>query len=1046
MRFGILGAVEVRRADGEAVPIGGTRVRALLALLLLNPGRLVTTEGLIDGLYGEDPPGNAANALQSQVSRLRRALEDIAIEFHPAGYRLAIDPEIVDVHRFTRLAAEGRQALDAGDPHRAASLLDEALGLWRGPALADLAEEPFAAAQATRLETARITAVEDHAEADLLLGRHHEVVARLQELVAAHPLRERPRGQLMRALYGDGRQAEALAVYEDLRQVLADELGADPSPEISAVHLAVLRADPSLAPAERKTNLPAQLSSFVGREEEIARSGTLLADRRLVTLLGPGGAGKTRLAIESGRRQADVIDTCFVDLAPLTSGGEVAQAALSALGVRETGVLQAGAPGKSPDAAQRLIEALHGRRMLLIFDNCEHVVAHTARLVHDLLSACPDLRVLATSREALGITGEALCPLPPLALPPEGATADEAPRYPAVELFADRAAAVRPGFAVTEDNLAAVLQICRALDGLPLAIELAAARLRSLTVAEVAARLDDRFRLLSRGDRTAAPRHQTLRAVVEWSWDLLSAREQTLARRLTVFNGGVTLPVAAQVCGIDTGEADELLADLADKSLVERAGERYRMLDTIQVFCAERLAEAGEDERFHRAHLAYFLDLAERADPFLRRAEQVEWLERLTAEHGNLHGALRWAVRHDTAGGLRLLGYLSWYWWMRGLRSEGAPLAAELLAATGPEPPEGLEEQYMLCLLDVAHGEVLGERQQLVDRATAITIGMNRYPSLPFTALIWAMAVGPDPGEDVAEAMARFWPADPWSLSLYKLGEGLRHYLNGDLGTAEDRLQAALTEFDELGDRWGMTQALDTLSILAGWRGDQDRSRLLLGRAIELVTELNSLEDMADLSCRRGDTLATAGDAEAARADYERGADLARRIGKPATQAWAHNGLAELAWRAGEAAEARRLFEVALSETEGVWFFGSEPRARALVGLGRLAEAEGDLTAARRLCRDAVTVAMTHRNLPAAAYAIDGLASAAARAGDGVRAALLLGAAVAVRGGAVVGDAGVAKVTATAGELVGDGAYATAYRTGAALTPDEALALALAND
>ena len=302
-----------------------------------------------------------------------------------------------------------------------------------------------------------------------------------------------------------------------------------------------------------------------------------------------------------------------------------------------------------------------------------------ARLVDRLLGACPGVRVLATSREPLGITGEALCPVPPLPLPPPGTL--DALGYPAVRLFADRAAAVRPDFDPVHEP-AEIQRICAALDGLPLAIELAAARLRSLTVAEVAARLDDRFRLLSRGDRTKAPRHRTLRAVVEWSWDLLREDERRLARRLTVFAGGATLEAAAEVCGLPAEEADELLADLVDKSLIEDSAGRYRMLESIRAFCAERLAEAGERDATHAAHAAYFMRLGETADPYMRQAEQLDWLARLGAEHGNLMAALRWAVPADQLLALRLLAAMASYWWLRGLRTEGAPEALDLL---GPD-------------------------------------------------------------------------------------------------------------------------------------------------------------------------------------------------------------------------------------------------------------------------------------------------------------------------------------------------------------------------
>ncbi|MFF5187185.1 BTAD domain-containing putative transcriptional regulator [Streptomyces sp. NPDC000345] len=593
MRFGILGSLDLRTDDGTPLDPGGPRPRALLTLLLLDAGRSVSLEQLTDGLYGAEPPAGAANALQSQVSRLRRRLAPHAgIEATPVGYRVTAPPDAVDVHRFERPAARGRTALAAGDPARAAARLREALALWRGPALPDL---PDAHAERARLDALRLAAVQDRVEADLALGGGPELVPELRGLLAAHPLSERLYGQLMRALHAGGRPAEALTVYEEARRTLADELGADPSAELAALHLELLHGGGPARPA-----LPAQLTRFVGREAEHARISEALSETRLVTLTGPGGAGKTRLAIEAARARAEPsgpgaartrVDVCFVELAPLTEGARVPYAVLTALGVREGFRTPAG------DATDRLLAALQEREVLLVLDNCEHLVQDTARLSALLLAGCPGVRVPATSRESLGITGEVLVPVPPL--PPD----------PAARLFVDRARAVRPGFG----GHARVAGICAALDGLPLAIELAAARLRTLTPGELADRLDDRFRLLSRGDRSKAPRHRTLRAVVEWSWDLLDEEERELARRLTVFAGGATLEAVEAVCRLPYPE--DVLASLVEKSFLEVCEGRYRMLETIRVFAAgERTGEAD----LRDAHAGYFLRLAERAEPYLR--------------------------------------------------------------------------------------------------------------------------------------------------------------------------------------------------------------------------------------------------------------------------------------------------------------------------------------------------------------------------------------------------------------------------------------------
>jgi hypothetical protein len=358
-----------------------------------------------------------------------------------------------------------------------------------------------------------------------------------------------------------------------------------------------------------------------------------------------------------------------------------------------------------------------------------------------------------------------------------------------------------------------VLRICRALDGLPLAIELAAARLRALPLGDLGERLDDRFRLLSRGDRTAQPRHQTLRAVVEWSWDLIDDAERTLARRLTVFAGGATREAAERVCGLPAAEVGELLASLADKSLVEAAGDdgrRYRMLETVRAFCAEHLAEAGEWERLRRAHLAYFLDLAETADPHLRAAEQLRWLARLDAEHDDLHAALRRAVdAAEVRPALRLLAALSWYWWLRGRRSEGATLAGDLLGALGTEPPAGLEEEYALCVLYAAVGGVPSPRLPAhLEAAQSIVYAIyatERSPRQPLLLVLSALTGG-SPGEDVDVGPVRqryLTGPDPWIRAIVQFGTGYERRMGGQVAEAEHEFSIALAGFRAIGERWG---------------------------------------------------------------------------------------------------------------------------------------------------------------------------------------------------------------------------------------------------
>ncbi|MEU0402088.1 BTAD domain-containing putative transcriptional regulator [Streptomyces sp. NPDC006197] len=877
MIFRLLGPLATADATGAPVPAtGGPKVRALLARLLLDAGRTVPVERLVDGLYGDEPPAGAQGALQAQVSRLRRTLPPgVTVGFSPAGYRLAVGDPVtdVDVLRFEALAREGARAGAAGDPGRAADLLREALGLWRGPALADVRDAPFAAGQAARLDALRLDAVEEWAAAELAVGGDLAALVReLERSVREQPLRERLRGLQVRALAAVGRQAEALAVYEEVRAALAEELGADPSPELSAVHLEVLRGEATV-PDRTCPPLPAPLTDFVGRERERERLAALVTAARLVTLVGPGGAGKTRLALEVGAGLPGEVR--FVDLGAVggagpaaTGGGRTGSAAAgggrtgsaadggghtgsaatgsgrtgsAATGSGRTGSAAAGG-GRTGSAsvevaeafaaalgvrgAARLETALAGRSVLLIVDNCEHVVAETALLVRRLLAACPGLRVLTTSREALGITGESLLPL--------GALAPDA----AEELFVRRAAAVRPGFT----GHARVAELCAGLDGLPLAVELAAARLRTLSVEELADGLGERFELLSRGDRTAPERHRTLRAVVEWSWSLLEPDERQLAARLSVFQGGATAEAVARVCGAGA----DPLASLVEKSLVEvRDDGRYRMLETIRAYAAERLPDG---DPAIAAHHAYYRELAEAADPELRGPDQLEWLARLDAEDANLRAALRRGTPED---GLRLVAALSPYWWLRGLRGRVAAPVAELLDRV--EPTAELGEEYALCVL--AAGLREGEH---VDRAREFLLARTAPLGQPYTAFLWSTSIGPLEGLRMGD--------DPWSRALGQVG-------HAHLASSKALFVQALDGFRALGERWGTATALEGLAAHSA------EPLPLLAEALELFESLGVAEDVVDLLHRRAAVHEAAGDAASAAADRARAADTARRAG-----------------------------------------------------------------------------------------------------------------------------------------------------------------------
>ncbi|MFE3190066.1 BTAD domain-containing putative transcriptional regulator [Nocardia sp. NPDC059240] len=895
-------------------------MRALLAALALDASRVVGRERLIDELYGEDAPGDAGHALQSQVSRLRRALRNAGadgefVESGGAGYRLAVAAESVDALRFARLAELGRKSLREGDPAAAVTLLEEALGLWRGPALADVRDAPFAEEAAARLAEARSAVEEDRAEAALAVGEPESVLAALTELVAAQPLRERARALLMRGLYAAGRQAEALECFEEGRRLLADELGADPSAELMEAHLAILRADEVAGASNRR--LPTPLTSFVGRADELARLVPLIAQSRLVTLIGPGGTGKTRLSLAAGGRVRT--DVCFVELAALLDDTQVVSAVAAALGGREPSE-------RGPrDPESQLIAMLADRPMLLILDNCEHVVLGIARLAHRLLTACPGLRILATSREALRVTGETLFPVPQLPTAPTDSTLAEQLSAPAIRLFADRAAAVRPGFAVDAGTIAVVARICARLDGLPLAIELAAARLRTLDLPEIDARLSDRFRLLARGDRTAQPRHQTLQAVVAWSWDLLDPAEQRLAQHFSVFAGGATAAAARYVCGPDGRHAedgngalddiDDLLADLADKSLLDVTGGRYRMLETIREFARTRALESGDHAETQRAHAEYFTALAESSDPLLRTATQLDHLHLLTADYDNLQSALHWSATADPHLAARLIAAQAWYWWLTGRPGDASALASHVLPQLDPAVAAAMvgrggdPERYALCVAVAARG-----RSDLVaeaERAAAGIVALKSPLRQPHLVLLLAMAGGMLPGEPAD--LRRLFGPDAWSQAFLRMGDGMGLLMSGHAEESEPEFTAALAGFRAIGDRWAIAATLDKLAAVTEQRGDHTTSLALIDEAVAVNAELGWAADMADLLTRRGDILlgAEGRDTEAARADYQRAADLARSTGAIDMYAGALRGLGDVA-RAEDPAAARRYYAAVL--------------------------------------------------------------------------------------------------------------------------------------
>jgi predicted ATPase/DNA-binding SARP family transcriptional activator len=995
VRIGILGPFEVRTDGGALADVPGARLRTLLIALALEPGRVVSKAMLVDWIWGEQPPADAANALQRLVSRLRKALPEGLIEGQPGGYRLMAEPDAVDAVWFERLVAQAR---DAEGPRRV-GLLRDALALWRGEAMADVGHQDSEAldAAATRLERLRLATLEDRFDAEVALGHGAGLVPELTDLAAAHPERERLVAALMRALAAAGRDSEALLAYERTRERLADLLGVDPSPELAAVHVALLRGELGRREDNRKTNVRAELTSFVGRDGDMAAVRELIGEHRLTTLIGPGGSGKTRLATETARTlTGDLPDGVWlVELAAIGAGsseGDVAQATLAGLGLRDA--LLGTAP--SPDPVDGVIAAMGEREALLILDNCEHVIESAAAFAGRVLGQCRRLRILATSREPLGITGEALWKVEPLGLPHDSESS------PAVRLLRDRAGAVRHDLGADARTLSAMARICRALDGMPLAIELAAARLRTMTIEQLANRLDDRFRLLTSGSRTALPRHRTLRAVVDWSWELLTEAERMMLRRLSVFSGGASLEATEQVCTDHGGEALELLTSLTEKSLLftddssADGALRYRMLGTIKEYAADRLTEAGESGLTRQAHLRYFTELAESAQPHLFRAEQLAWLARLEADHDNISAAMRDAIATRQAqAAMRLAAASGWYWWLSGRRSEGFELLVAATAIPGEVSDEVRAMAYALVVNFVTSGRGDGhEAAEWIHQAYRYSQRSQQgNPLLGLVAPLERMLQAP--GDFVSAFAPALDSEDPWVRALARLQVGkARIVLGQGVRDGEADLEQALAEFRALGERFGISFALSELAEQLGKRGDFAGACEHYEQAVAVVTEVGATEDVIRLRTSQALMYWLNDDKDAsaaAMAEAERNAD---GVTWPYALVELALARAELARWDGRAEEARHHLGVATTLLGGD---ADQAYVRTEVQdmLGYLA---GDLDAARTHRVAAWRAASEAGIAPLTAEVIVGVADLAVRLGQYDQAARLLAASVGVRG------------------------------------------------
>ncbi len=824
MDFAILGPLRVSAPGGE-IPVPGAKQRALLAALLLaHRDGVVSADRLIDELWGDEPPATAAKSLQVHVSQLRRVLGDgQPIVTRPTGYAVELAPGALDLDRFERRLEDARRHRAAGELPEAAAALRDGLGLFRGPVLADVELLGRFSAESARLESVRMAALEDRLGLDLALGEHNAVIAELETLVGEHPYREQLHAHLMLALYRAGRQADALEAFRRARTVLVEELGLDPGPELQRLEAAVLAQDPALdldrpasAPARATPapDLPAAPAALVGREDDLEAIAALLREpgTRLVTVLGPGGVGKTSVALALAHR----LGPEFRDGARFVP--------LAAVDTRER---------LEGELAQAEGEAL------VVLDNFEQLI-DAAPAVADLLAGQPGVTVLVTSQAALRLTGEHEVALAPLAA------------EPAVELFVRRARKVDP-----HDE--AIPEICRRLDGLPLAIELAAARTRLLSPAAILDRLGRRLELLTGGPRDAPERQRTLRAAIEWSHDLLEPAEQRLFAQLAVFEGGWSLDAAEAVAG---DVLDELEA-LVDRSLVHRSGERFQLLETVHEFARERL-----DDATRARHAAWALTVAEAAESGLEGAEQPDWLRRLDAERENLGAAAEHAIATgDAETAQRIAGALWRYWLARGAVAEGRRLVDAARAAGAASPAAGARAGNAAGVLAGAAGDheaareaftaALAHAREAGDRAREARVVTN-------LGVLDVFAEDYDEAQARYEAAAGIWSdlGDVRGQSIVTQNLAIVHEGLGDLDRAADLLQQSVELAREAGDPAHVASTLHVLGSLLARRGEAERAVPLVRESLELshaagasVLTVECLETLAGVAARDGDAV-----------------------------------------------------------------------------------------------------------------------------------------------------------------------------------------------
>jgi predicted ATPase/DNA-binding SARP family transcriptional activator len=896
---------------GRPANVSGGKRQGLLALLALRCDRVVDVDLLIDALWGDELPAAPRNAVQHHVARLRAALGQETIVASPDGYTLT--DASVDALRFEELLRDVRSALRAGDARAAAESVAAALELWRGPALHGLTDTAWFSAEARRLESLRADALEEQFEAALALGDHRDVVAAVRVALEDNPFRERLWGQLILALYRSGRQADALDAFREARRVLSEELALEPGPDLRRLQEAILTHDPAIAPGavapRRRSNLPAPSTSFVGREQDVADVVELLRENRLVTLTGPPGVGKSRLAVEAARSFEAEGGAWRVNLARAGGPDDVARLVAAAVDAR------------GADPLARAIARLRDGDAVLLLDPCERFVPEAARVAAAVLAECPDVRVLASSREVLHVPGEVRFPVEPLALR-VGESPDRL-ASPAVQLFVDRARAARPRFELTPGAAEMVAEICRLVDGLPLAIELAAARLNVLGLAELQLVVERRLGLLRERPAADAGR-AALGALVEWSYDLLHEDEKSLLHKVAVHRGGASLPSLVALGahrGLDEATVTYLLGVLVDKSILSVSfpaeGARYDLLDTVRDYALERLAETGRLVAARQAHAEYLATLADAARDELRGPDWEASLRRLELEHDNLWAALTYARDERDSGIAARLASLAWYFTLAERVTEGRRFLELALAEGSEDVPldRRLELLAFLCYLATEE----------LDLDAAIEIGERALA---------AAATGTAPQE----------------IGLVQATLALAVAEAGNVERAAALAEQAHATLDAGENHWAIAAASLLRAQVAASAGDVSTVAAMAANAHH-HSEASGFDGFrvpamlldAWVAARRDD-------GDAATDAYGRVLELADRTGFADHTAFALSGLASRALASGDLARAEELERRALATAEAARAEWAAAHAR--VELGRILAAGGDTETAAKLYRN----------------------------------------------------------------------------------------------